>query len=88
MGLDTVETVLWAEEEFAIDIPDADASVILTVGEFSLYIHRRLVARDDLEATTEERIYEQIRNFLIEAFRVRPELITRQAKFVKDLGLE
>lgn len=47
MGLDTVETVLWAEKEFGIDIPDADAVEIRKVGEFSIFIHRQLVLATD-----------------------------------------
>ncbi|HEY3707606.1 MAG TPA: hypothetical protein VGL22_21270 [Terracidiphilus sp.] len=34
MGLDAVEIILRAEELFAIDIPDRDASTVKTVGDF------------------------------------------------------
>lgn len=88
MGLDTVETILWAESEFGIPIPDEDASTILTVGEFSLYIHHQLVLKDGTMAISEPQIFSAIKNYLASQFKIRPEIIVRNAAFVKDLGLE
>ena len=34
MGLDTVEIILRTEEVFAIDLPDEDCGMVLTVGDF------------------------------------------------------
>lgn len=87
MGLDTVETVLWAEEEFGLEIPDADAAEIRTVGEFSFYIHRMLALRDGFKAPTEGHVFEKIKKYLISNFEMKPEWITRQADFIKDLGM-
>jgi hypothetical protein len=87
MGLDTVETILWAEHEFGIEIPDLDASNIRTVGEFSTYIHRRL-SLSMPTPLTESIIFESIKSYLISHVEVRPDLIIREAEFVKDLGLD
>tara|TARA_R100000152_G_scaffold19178_1_gene11312 strand:+ start:78 stop:305 length:228 start_codon:yes stop_codon:yes gene_type:complete len=39
-SLDTVEIVMQLEEEFDIDIPDADAETLETVGHIEQYIGR------------------------------------------------
>lgn len=88
MGLDTVETVLWAEEKFRVEIPDADAAEIRTVGEFSSYIHRQLALRDGFRARTEAQVFELIQKYLVTHFKMKPEWITRDAEFIKDLGMD
>lgn len=87
MGLDTVETVLWAEQEFGITIADADAAEIRSVGEFSSHIHRQLLLRDGLKAKTEAQVFAAIRQFLVANFSMEAESISREAEFVKDLGM-
>lgn len=42
-SLDTIELVMAFEQEFELDIPDADADEILTVGDAAKYIDKRLV---------------------------------------------
>jgi acyl carrier protein len=88
MGLDTVEIILWAEDKFGIEIPDADAAGIKTVGEFSEYIYRRLLIGGDFNAQSESVIFERIKAYLISHVEVKPELIFREAEFVRDLGLD
>ncbi|TCV84084.1 hypothetical protein [Sulfurirhabdus autotrophica] len=88
MGLDTIETILWAEHEFGIPIPDEDTSTLLTVGEFSLYIRHQLVLKEGIKAISEPQIFNAIKNFLASQFKIKPEIIVRNAAFVKDLGLE
>lgn len=88
MGLDTIETILWAEQEFGIEIPDADASSIRTVGEFSSYIHKRLLSINAHTLHSESKVLESIKAYLVTHVGVRPELIIRNAEFVKDLGLD
>lgn len=41
-SLDNVELVMAFEEEFDIEIPDADAETILTVGDAVAYVDKRL----------------------------------------------
>lgn len=88
MGLDTVETILWAEKEFGVDIPDADAAEIRTVGEFSAFIRTRLLVRDGIHAPSEPAVFERIKRFLVTEFHMPPERVVRTAEFVRDLGLE
>lgn len=44
-SLDRVELIMEFEEEFGIEIPDADAEKIQTVGEAIAYIERRLAEK-------------------------------------------
>jgi len=38
MGLDSVEIILAAEEEFGLEIPDAEAGRMITVGDLQAFI--------------------------------------------------
>ena len=88
LGLDTVEAILWAEGEFGIKIDDDDAADIRTVGEFSFYIHRVLALRDGFKAPTEPQVFEKIKMYLTSHLEMKPEWITREAEFIKDLGMD
>lgn len=88
MGLDTVEFVLWAEKEFELDIPDQDITDILTVGQFSNYVHHQRLKTNGSAALPESIIYERIKLFLNNEFNVTLEKINRDSVFVKDLKLE
>jgi acyl carrier protein len=88
MGLDTVEFVLWSEEEFHIEIPDSDAQDIFTVGQFSTYVHLKLLDLQGSSATSEADIFERIKNFLVSEFNIAPDKIDRNSHFVKDLRLD
>lgn len=87
MGLDTVEAIVWAEKEFEIEIPDIDAAEILSIGQFSAYIHARVVFIHGLNAPTEEQIFQRMSAYLISYFAMRPEWITREVEFVRDPGM-
>ncbi len=88
MGLDTVEFILWSEQEFKIDIPDIDAENILTVGQFSAYVHQRLTDLHGSDALSEADIFERIKKFLVATFKISPEKIIRSSTFVNDLKLD
>ena len=88
MGLDTVELLLWAEEEFGIEIPDRDAENILTVGDFSTFVHSKLVDIMGSAATIETEIFERIEQFLVAEFNVDAGKINRESYFVKDFRLD
>ncbi|MCX9158570.1 hypothetical protein OPU71_20855 [Niveibacterium sp. 24ML] len=87
MGLDTVETVLWAEQKFGVGIPDGEAAGILTVGQFASYIHRKLVLKHGLTALSERQVFEITKKYLVSHFEMKPEWITSEAEFIKDLGM-
>jgi acyl carrier protein len=88
MGLDTVEFILWTEQEFEIEIPDREAENIFTVGQFSTYIHHKLLDIHGAKAAAEAEIFERIKNFLIAEFNIAPETISRSSNFIKDLRLD
>ncbi len=52
-SLDRVELIMEFEEEFGIDIPDADAEKIQTVGEAIAYIERRLAEKTKEQSGSE-----------------------------------
>ena len=86
MGLDTVELVLQLEDEFSIQMSDQRASEIITVGELTDYIVQ-LVAERGLAIEAAE-VYSRVREILIENYAVKPAAIERDARIVKDLGLD
>ena len=87
MGLETVEIVLWAEEEFKIDIPDSEARNIMTIGEFVSYLRTKTIAIHGTEAQTETAIFEKLANLLEHRYGVARERIRPEVTFYKDLGL-
>ena len=88
MGLDSVEFVLEAEKRFGLDIPDEDAAANETVGQFSRYIHNRLVCRDAAAAADQSAVFERVCDQLERQFRIDRRLLRRDSRFVKDLGLD
>lgn len=88
MGLDTVEFILWSEKEFEIEIPDSDAEKILTVGQFSTYVHHKLLDIHGSNATSEAEIFVRIKKFLVSEFKLASEEISHSSNFVKDLRLD
>ena len=87
MGLETVEIVLWAEEEFRIDIPDSEARDIMTIGGFVSYLKTKTHATHGTEAPTEPEIFEKLAHLLEHRYNVRREWIRPDVTFYKDLGL-
>ena len=88
MGLDTVEFILWAENEFQIEIPDRDAETIFTVGMFSTYVHNKLSIKHGLRASSEQQIFNRIKEQIASEFKISPENIQRDSRFIKDLGFD
>lgn len=88
MGLDTVELILWAEQEFEIEIADSDAAEILTVGQFAALIYAKLCDIQGSAALSEAEIFSRIKTFLVTAFKIAPARITADSHFIKDLRLD
>lgn len=87
MGLDTVELVMAIEENFGIEIPDAAAEKMFTVGEMHafLVLELRRLKRDDWDET---RIFERLREIICHQLGVKPAAVVPEARFVKDLGAD
>lgn len=88
MGLDTIEFVLWAENEFQIEIPAHEAANILTVGQFSTYVYQKLICKHESTASPENEIFERIKNFLASEFSIESAIISHDSCFVNDLRLD
>jgi acyl carrier protein len=88
MGLDTVEFVLWAEKEFQIEIPDKDAETIYTVGHFSTYVHQKLTLKLGLKVPSEQFIFNRIKEYIASEFKIAPDSIQRESRFINDLGFD
>ncbi len=84
MGLDTVELVLAVEEHFAIEISDVDSVTLATCGALSDYVERQLRARGDLRPA--EVVWTETKQIIVEQLGVKPDEVTRAARFYEDLG--
>jgi hypothetical protein len=88
MGLETFETVLWAEKQFGITIPNEEAFELSTVGDLSDYIHKKLVALSGTRAQSEQEIFAILKQYLMTHYKMEPEWIVRGAHLVSDLGMD
>ncbi len=87
MGLDTVELVMAVEEEFGLEIPDAAAEKMFTVGDMHSFLVSELRRRGRSEID-ENRIFERLREIVCAQLGVKPEVVVPEARFVKDLGAD
>ncbi len=99
MGLDTVEMVMEIEQEFGIDIPDADAERIFTVGTLADYVWRRRqevvkgIAPAPLPPTpihapsadSYQAVLERVRRIVADHFGARLDDVQAHTRFVEDL---
>jgi acyl carrier protein len=83
MGLDTVELVMAIEEEFSIEIPNADSARLGVLGDLSDYVVAALRQRG--ETPDEGQVWERLSALVVAQLGVRPEEVTRSAHVVKDL---
>jgi acyl carrier protein len=86
MGLDIVNLMMGIEEEFEIEIPDAVAEKIVTVGDVVDIVVAELT-RTGRPADPID-VFERIRKQTHEAAEVDLDLITRESRFVQDLGMD
>jgi acyl carrier protein len=82
MGIDIVELVMEAEEEFEVTIPDAIASGVETAGELSEVIRERLAALGLPEIDP----WPRVQRLISDQLGVPIERVTPKAHFVRDLG--
>jgi len=87
MGLETVEIVVWAEEEFEISIPDEEIRNIYTIGEFAKYIAEK-VNSSNCDSITYQDTLPKIIDLLVDNYGVERCKINTSSKFVQDLGLD
>lgn len=85
MGLDSVELVMSFEEEFDIEIPDAVAEKMMTVGDVVDYVAAELARRG--ERVNPSDVFFRVRGRTVGILSVDPGKITRSSRFVDDLGM-
>ncbi len=83
MGLDSVELVMAIEEEFGIEIPDAEAEKITTVGEMYDFLRKTLRSTPPVHCIT-QRMFYKVRKAIIENYGVPKRSITLDST-LKDL---
>jgi len=86
MGLDAVELVMAVEEHFAIEVDNVDAAKLVSCGLLCDYVVGQLRVRGDTR--TEDEVWSQLKAIIVEQLAVKPEEVTREAKFVEDLGVD
>jgi acyl carrier protein len=88
MGLDAVEMVMAIEEEFDINIPDEEAGNFDTVGKLYRHIVDVLYQSGCSGQVDESEVWERMKDVIVSQLGVRPELVTEDASFVADLGID
>lgn len=91
MGLDTVELLLFVEEEFNIEIADEAVERVETVGDLEKLIVSLVSAGAPVTAVTVgatgQDIARRLRRILVNELAVEPSRIRFDARIVEDLGL-
>jgi acyl carrier protein len=86
VGLDTVELVMAVEDHFDIVIPDHVAEGLFTVGALHSFVVSELSRLGrDANATI---VFADLRLLIVEHLHVKPEEVTMEARFVKDLRVD
>lgn len=87
MGLDSVEIILAAEEEFGLEIPDAEAARMITVGDLQAFIvvELRRLGHPVVDA---EGVFGRLREIICRQLGVKPDAVVPTARFVKDLDVD
>jgi acyl carrier protein len=75
------------EEEFHLEIPNAAAAKMITVGDMHSFLVAELkrLGRTDVDAG---RIFARLREIICAQLGVKPELVVPEASFVADLGAD
>ena len=91
MGLDIVELFITVETEFGIEIPDAHAAELRTVGELYAYVLRMLHganARSLIGTPAGQEIWSRLIRIVERETGAPLRDITAEASFVEDLRLD
>ena len=87
MGLDSVELLLHAEEEFDIRIPDEIAEQIRTVRQFHKSVLQISKEQNNSVLNSEETM-EKLVEIVAEQLGVKREDVTPDARFIEDLSMD
>jgi hypothetical protein len=85
MGLDIVELVMEVEEEFGVDLPNAELNFMETVGQ----LHELVVRHHGItEPAAREQIWTRLLDVIERETGVARKRLVPSARFVLDLGLD
>ena len=87
MGLDIVELVLAIEEEFRVHLPNGEVAKMERVGDVADWILAEM-AREGRGFMSEEEVWDRLQEIIVRQTGVPYVEVTREAKFVDDLGLD
>jgi len=95
MGMDGAEIVMDAEEHFGVSIPET-TTIYRTCGDFHRELVSALTAAEKLcdsnqPATgkwTTDQSWAELRPIIASVLRIPVERVTKEANFVKDLGMD
>jgi acyl carrier protein len=87
MGLDTVELIMRVEEHFGIEISNAEAAKLETVGLLHGYIVGELSQVGRFNGDRDA-VYAQLRELICNQLGIEPEEVVPSARFVDDLGAD
>ncbi|MBL8711389.1 MAG: hypothetical protein JNM12_00705 [Alphaproteobacteria bacterium] len=86
MGLDSVELIMNVERAFDIELPDPEISKVVTVGDF----YDLIIVKLELNNPNIDRqeVWETLSKLIVKISGVAPHRIVREARIVKDLGID
>lgn len=89
MGLNSVELVMAIEKEFNLAISDSDAASMETPGIVYEYLLKRLMEARTIPLTQHEKnlVWQKLKHIVVYQLGVKPEQVTKDVYFVKDLGM-
>ncbi len=76
------------ESDFGIEIPDADAEKLETVGGMHDYVFAKLCERDGLQNVVEAAVWSELLEIIVEQLGVTLSELHRGTYFVRDLGVD
>jgi len=88
MGLDLVEMVMEVESEFGIEISEADAERLRTVGLLFDYVHARVAPTPGVGVPYAGELWERYLSVLERELGVDRDRLQPTARFVDDLGVD
>jgi len=86
-GLDTVELVIKVEKDFGIQIPNAEAARLVSVGDLHRTVVDALRRQGRFEGDAAH-VYAQLRDLICAQLGVRPKDVVPSARFVDNLGAD
>ena len=88
MGLDSLALVLAIEKKFDLEIPDADAREMITVGDMYDFVHRALMQRAqaaEAPPPDEAHLWNEVLDIIVEETGAERRKLVRTARFIADL---